>query len=35
MQREVQSTECGPLQRARAAMECGVVSFFRVGNFIG
>ena len=26
--------ECGPSQRASAAPKCGVVSFYRLGNFI-
>ena len=27
-------TECGPLQRASKALKFGVVSFYRLGNFI-
>ena len=27
-------TECGPSQRAHAASKFGVVSFYRLGNFI-
>ena len=27
-------TERGPSQRASAAVKCGVVSFYRLGNFI-
>ena len=27
-------TECGPLQRANAATEFGVVNFYKLGNFI-
>ena len=26
--------ECGPSQRASAAVKCGVVSFYGVGNFM-
>ena len=28
-------TECGPSQKVRAAPRYGMVSFHRVGNFIG
>ena len=28
-------TECGPSQRVSAAMNCGGVSFDRLGNLIG
>ena len=34
MQREAHSTGCGPSQRVRAAMECGVVNFFERVDFI-
>ena len=27
-------TECGPSQRVNGAVRCGMVSFYRLGNFI-
>ena len=27
-------TECGPSQRVSGAVRCGMVSFYRLGNFI-
>ena len=35
LQRDTPQTECGPSQRARVALKYCLVSFYRLGNFIG
>ena len=36
LQRDTPQTEYGPSQKARGtALKCGLVSFYRLGNFIG
>ena len=33
-EKQTSQTECGPSQRAKAAMKRGMVSYYRLGNFI-